>query len=57
MSAEPVLQIPQCVECRQLWLPSDEERWQAHWVDDGPDEVLVFYCGRCSEREFGDGES
>jgi hypothetical protein len=36
--------FPQCEECRTLWLPFDPERWQAHWVDDGPDEKLVFYC-------------
>lgn len=24
-----------------MWLPVDEERWQAHWIDDGPEEKLV----------------
>jgi hypothetical protein len=35
-------------------MPADEERWQARWIDDtGPDEVLVFLCPECAEREFG----
>ena len=25
-------------------LPADRKPWQAHWIDDGPDEKLVFYC-------------
>jgi hypothetical protein len=24
------------------------------WVDDGPEEKLVFYCPECAVREFGD---
>jgi hypothetical protein len=32
---------------------ADRERWQAHWIDDGPEEKLVFYCPECAEREFG----
>jgi hypothetical protein len=24
-----------------------------YWVDDGPDELLAFYCPTCAEREFG----
>ena len=27
-------------------------RCEAHWIDDGPDERLVFYCPECAEREF-----
>jgi hypothetical protein len=42
VSAEHVGVIPLCEECRRLWLPSDPDRWQAHWIDDGPDEKLVF---------------
>jgi hypothetical protein len=26
--------------------------WQAHWIDDGPEEKLVFYCPECAEREL-----
>jgi hypothetical protein len=33
-------------------MPADEARWQAHLIDDGPDEKLVFYCPECAEREF-----
>jgi RNase P subunit RPR2 len=43
----------QCKECREVWLPGDAERWQAYWIDDGPEEKLVFYCAACAEREFG----
>ncbi|SRR6266576_1453735 len=43
---------PPCEECRKLWLPGDDERWQAYWVDDGPEELLLFYCPDCAEREF-----
>jgi hypothetical protein len=52
MSAESVALIPRCAECGARWLPADSARWQAHWVDDGPDEKLVFYCSECGEREF-----
>jgi hypothetical protein len=54
MSAEQVAVVPQCEECRKVWVPAVRERWQAHWIDDGPDEKLVFYCPECAEREFGD---
>jgi hypothetical protein len=40
-----------------VWLPADEERWQAYWVDDGSDEQLVFYCAECAQGEFGDSAS
>jgi hypothetical protein len=33
-------------------LPADEERGSGYLTDDEPPEV-VFYCPRCSEREFG----
>jgi hypothetical protein len=36
-------------ECRKAWLPEDREHWQAHWIDDGPDEKLVFYCPECGD--------
>jgi hypothetical protein len=54
VSAGQVAIVPQCEECREVWLPRDRERWQAHWIDDGPEEKLVFYCPECAEREFGD---
>jgi hypothetical protein len=53
VSAERVAMIPQCMECRVLWLPADEKRWEAHLTDDEPPE-LVFYCPSCAEREFDD---
>jgi hypothetical protein len=31
----------------------DGERWRAYWIDDGPEEKLLFYCPECFEREFG----
>ena len=53
VSAEPVALIPQCEECSKVWLPTGGDRWQAHWIDDGPEEKLV-HCADCAEREFGD---
>jgi hypothetical protein len=58
VSLEGVALIPKCVECGAVWLPADNERWQAllgcdeHL--DAPAEV-DFYCPECAEREFGDG--
>jgi hypothetical protein len=51
VSAEQIPIIPPCEECRKVWLPSDAERWQAYWIDDGPDDKLVFYCPACARRD------
>ena len=51
MSAESVA-LPRCVECGAIWLPADEDRWEAYVSDDEPPE-FAFYCPRCAEREFG----
>jgi hypothetical protein len=53
MSAEYVAAIPQCGERRTVWLPADQKLWQAHWIDGGPEETLVFYCPECAQAEFG----
>jgi hypothetical protein len=53
VQAENVALIPRYAECDAAWLPSDEERWQAHLgCDENLDEPgeIVFYC---AEREFG----
>jgi hypothetical protein len=50
MSAEQVALIPRCAECGKVWLPVDEDRWRAY-LD--TDDVVVFYCPECAEREFG----
>ncbi len=34
--------------------PRNTDRWQAYWVDDGPVDVLLFYCAACAKREFGE---
>jgi hypothetical protein len=52
VSAEQVSVMPQCEEWGEVWLPGDAERWQAYWIDDGPEERLVFYCAACAAREF-----
>jgi ribosomal protein S27AE len=52
MPAERIALIPRCAECGAHWLAADEERWRAYLGGDEPPEV-VFYCPRCSEREFG----
>jgi hypothetical protein len=51
MSGERIAQIPQCAECREVWLPADEDRWKAY-LD--TDDELVFYCGECAKRAFGE---
>jgi hypothetical protein len=56
VSAEQVAVIPQCEQCRKLWFPGDGDRWQAHWIDDGPEERLLFYCSGCAEREFDNNQ-
>jgi hypothetical protein len=53
MAAEPVALIPACVECGDLWLPDDQDRWRA-CLDE--DDGLVFYCAHCSERELTDSD-
>ena len=41
---------PRCIECDEVWLPADTERWQLHLnSDDDP----VWLCPDCAEREFG----
>jgi hypothetical protein len=52
VNAKSVALIPACVECGALWLPADQERWQAWLTDDEPPE-LAFYCPSCAESEFG----
>ena len=42
-----------CKECRLPLLHTDHGRWRAYWIDDGPEEKLLFYCPECFEREFG----
>jgi hypothetical protein len=44
--------IPACEECRKVWLPADDDRWRAYWIDDGDEDRLQFYCPECAEREF-----
>lgn len=53
MEAERVALIARCVECDAIWLPADEERWQAWHTDDEPPE-LAFFRPNCAEGEFGD---
>ena len=50
---EPVPLVPHRIECCAVWLPADEARWQAYWIDGGPEEKLLFYCPDCAECEFG----
>jgi hypothetical protein len=44
--------VPVCEECGERWLPADDERWRAMFLDDGPEDVLMFWCTDCWEREF-----
>jgi hypothetical protein len=54
VSVDYVAAIPLCEECRRVWLPDDQDRWQAHWIHDSPNERLLFYCRECADREFCD---
>ena len=48
--------IPKCAECEAVWLPADEERWQAlPRLRRAPRRAgrVVFYCPECAAREFG----
>jgi hypothetical protein len=51
MSGDPVAVIPPYEECRKLWLPAADERWHAHWIDDGPKDRLAFWCPACAQRD------
>lgn len=52
MNFQDVAILPACEECGELWLPGDAERWRADFIDDGPEDVLKFWCPGCWEREF-----
>jgi hypothetical protein len=34
-----------------VWLPADDERWEAYLTDEPPE--VAFYCPECAQREFG----
>jgi hypothetical protein len=44
--------VPVCEECGERWLPADPDRWRAAYIDDGPDDRLLFWCADCWGREF-----
>jgi hypothetical protein len=50
MSAESLAVVARCIECEDVWLPADDERWRAY-LD--TEDQLVFYCAECAAREFG----
>jgi RNase P subunit RPR2 len=47
------LEVVRCEECRLPLLDTDHRRWRADWIDDGPEDKLIFYCPECAKREFG----
>jgi hypothetical protein len=51
-SQKDVAIVPACEECGERWLPADRERWLAEFVDDGPYQILRFWCPACWRREF-----
>jgi RNase P subunit RPR2 len=53
VSAEPAALIPQCEECRRVWLPHERQRWRAYFDDE---DQLVLFCPECARREFDDDE-
>jgi hypothetical protein len=36
--------------------PAGTSGRQAHWIDDGAEEKVVFYCPDCAERQFEMGD-
>jgi hypothetical protein len=56
MTTEPVVLIPQCAECRKVWLPTDDDCWRAYLGAEDLDELaeIVFYCPECAARQFDD---
>jgi hypothetical protein len=51
MSPERVALVPHCAECSRVWLPTDEDRWEAYLTDDESPELALF-CPECAEREL-----
>jgi hypothetical protein len=49
VSTEQAARTLRCVECLDVWLPDDDDRWRAY-LD--TDDVVVIYCPDCAEREF-----
>jgi hypothetical protein len=41
VSTDYVALIPQCAECKQVWLPDVQDRWRAY-LD--TDDDVVLYC-------------
>jgi hypothetical protein len=52
MTAEPVASVPQCEECRRVWLTQETDPWRCNL--DADEDNLVFYCPDCADREFDD---
>jgi hypothetical protein len=52
MNSQDVAVVPEYEECGERWLPADPKPWRAEFIDDGPDDVLRFWCPDCWEREF-----
>jgi hypothetical protein len=46
--------IPKCAECHAIWLPADEEHWQAWIRTTSRASWLSVFCPECAKREFGD---
>ena len=45
---------PKCAECHAIWLPADEEHWQAWIRTTSRASWLSVFCPECAKREFGD---
>ena len=52
MNSQDVAIVRACEECGERWLPSEPERWRAEFLDNGPEDVLKFWCPECWQREF-----
>ena len=54
VNSQDVAIVPAWEECGDRWFPGDPEHWRADFLDDGPEDVLKFWCSECWLHEFGD---
>jgi hypothetical protein len=54
VSAERVALIPQCEECRKVWLPAEGTGGWPTGSTTALKDRLAFWCSECAEHEFGE---
>jgi hypothetical protein len=48
---EEIRVVPQCVECGQVWVPTEGDCWRCNF---DTDSELFLHCPDCAEQEFDD---